>query len=249
MQQPSHPSPAPSRPHARTVFDSSHPAGRQVICGDGRAWLREAKLGPEDAIVTSLPDVSELPQLGLDAWRDWFVETSQLACEAAHEDATVIFFQTDIKRDGRWVDKGYLVQKAAERSGLACLFHKIVCRAGPGTTTFGRPAYAHLLAFSKKARFEIARSIPDVLPSPGHMPWSRAMGVAACELTCRFLRDTTPARRVIDPFCGAGTMLAIANRFGLAALGVEISRRRAKKAAQLRLDVAEAATEGATREG
>lgn len=209
---------------------------REVICGDGREWLRGASLGPEDAIVTSLPDVSELPQLGLDGWRHWFAETAALACDAAHEDAAVVFFQTDIKRDGRYVDKGYMIQTVAEARGLSCLFHKIVCRTQPGQTTFGRPAFAHLIAFSKRLRFEVSRSSPDVLPSPGHMPWSRAMGVAACELTCRFLRDATPTRRVVDPFCGAGTMLAVANAFGFASLGVELSKRRARWAARLNLE-------------
>lgn len=209
---------------------------REVICGDGRAWLREASLGPEDAIVTSLPDVSELPDLGFDGWKEWFGETARLACDTVHEDAPIVFFQTDIKRDGRYVDKGYLIQAAAESRGLSCLFHKIVCRTSPGETTFGRPAFAHLLAFSKRLRFDVARSLPDVLPSAGHMPWSRAMGVAVCALTCRFLRDATPTKRVIDPFCGAGTMVAVANAYGFASVGVELSKRRVRWATRLRID-------------
>ncbi len=211
------------------------PPSREVHCGDGRAWLEAAALGPADAVVTSLPDVSELPDPDLDAWRSWFVDTAALACRATHDESVIVFYQTDIKRDGCWVDKGFLVQLAADQSGLSCLFHKIVCRVSPGTTTFGRPAYAHLLAFSRTLRFDVARSMPDVLPETGHLPWSRAMGVEVCAFVCRFLARATSARRVIDPFCGLGTMLAVANAHGLDAVGVELSKKRARRARRLTL--------------
>lgn len=210
---------------------------REVLAGDGRAWLESASLGPADAVVTSLPDVSELPVAGLEEWRSWFVDTASLACRAIHDDSVILFYQTDIKRDGRWIDKGYLVQSAADATGLSCLFHKVVCRAAPGTTTFGRPAFAHLLAFSRSLRFEPSQSLPDVVPSTGAMTWSRAMGVAACVLACRFLRRSTAATRVIDPFCGLGTILAVGNAFGFDALGVELSKKRARRARSLTIDV------------
>lgn len=213
------------------------PPTREVLCGDGRAWLEGATLTASDAIVTSLPDVCELGGATLEAWRTWFLETAELACRKTHDDAVIVFYQTDIKRDGRWIDKGYLVQRAAESAGLSCLFHKIVCRVAPGETTFGRPAFAHLLAFSREARFEVSQALPDVLPSLGEMTWSRAMGVEACALTGRFLLRSTQARRVIDPFCGMGTMLAVANALGLDAFGVELSKKRARRARSLVIDV------------
>jgi len=40
---------------------------------------------------------------------------------------------------------------------------------------------------------------------------------------------------VVDPFCGVGTVLAIANAQGLDAIGVELTRRRAAKARKLDL--------------
>ena len=36
--------------------------------------------------------------------------------------------QSDIKRDGRWIDKGAMVIRAAEDAGARVLFHKIVLR-------------------------------------------------------------------------------------------------------------------------
>jgi hypothetical protein len=208
---------------------------RVVHHEDGVAWLERTRLPADHAIVTSLPDGSEVPHLGFEGWRSWFVDVAALACSRAADDAVSIFFQTDVKRDGRWVDKGFLVQQGAERAGAALLWHKIVCRAAAGTTTFGRPAYAHLLCFSRSLRLSPAQASADVLPALGHMTWSRAMGLAACDAVCRFLLEHTGCRTVVDPFCGIGTMLAAANARGLLAVGVELSRRRAARARKLEL--------------
>jgi hypothetical protein len=207
---------------------------RIVHAGDGVAWLEAARpLPPDHAIVTSLPDHSELPELGLDGWRRWFVDVAALACAAVADESVAVFYQTDVKHEGRWIDKAFLVQLGAERSGGALLFHKVVCRVAPGRTTFGRPAWAHLLAFSRALRLAPGRATPDVLPEPGAMTWARAMPVAACDAVARFLVADTRCRTVVDPFCGLGTMLAVANGHGLAAIGVERSPKRAARARTL----------------
>ncbi len=210
-------------------------ASRSVYQGDGLAWLRERRLAPDQALITSLPDVSELPALGFDGWRDWFIEAAATACAATDESAVSLFFQTDIKREGTWVDKAYLVQRGAEAAGAALLWHKIVCRAPAGTTCFGRPGYAHLLCFSKALRIPPGRSVPDLLPHLGEMSWSRAMGAAVCDFSCRFLLSHTACTTVVDPFCGMGSVLAVANGLGLDAIGVELSRKRARRARALTL--------------
>jgi hypothetical protein len=207
-------------------------AGRTVHHGDGLAWLRSAALTADHAIVTSLPDVSEL-SLSLEKWKSWFVDAASLACSVADERAVVVFFQTDIKRGGGWIDKGFLVNVGAERAGSRLLWHKIVCRAPAGTTTFGRPAYAHLQCFSRKLELSPGEAFADVLPSLGQMTWARAMGVEACRAACRFIVSSTPCRTVVDPFCGMGTMLAVANAYGLEAVGVETSKKRAARAREL----------------
>jgi hypothetical protein len=51
----------------------------------------------------------------------------------------------------------------------------------------------------------------------------------------RFLRDVAGASLIFDPFCGQGTVLAMANALGMHALGVEISPKRSKKAERLDL--------------
>jgi len=208
---------------------------REVHCTDGVAWLAAQKFAPEVAIVTSMPDSSEVPGLGFAGWRKWFIETAALICRQLDDEGVAIFYQTDVKLDGRWVDKSFLVSAGAEAAGSSCLWHKVVCRAPAGITTFGRPAYAHLLCFSRNKRLEKAQAFADVLPRLGEMTWARAMGLEACEAIATFLVKHTATRTVIDPFCGLGTMLAVANQHGLDAVGVELAAKRAQKARALSL--------------
>lgn len=208
---------------------------RTVHRGDGVAWLAAQRFAADHAIVTSLPDHSEIPALGVDGWKAWFVDTVALACGAIADDAVAIFYQTDVKHDGRWIDKGHLVHTGGDRAGTHLLWHKIVCRVAPGTITYGRPAYAHVLCFSRGLRLPPGRSTADVLPGLGTMPWSRAMGVDVCRAVARFVVDHTACRTIVDPFCGLGTMLAAANEAGLDAIGVELSNKRAEKARELQL--------------
>lgn len=208
---------------------------RVVHQGDGLAFLAAEPLPPGTAVVTSLPDLGELSPMSLADWRAWFVEAAALICRQLSPEAVAVFYQTDIKHEGAWIDKGYLVSRGAELAGAATLWHRVVCRVPPGTTTYGRPAWAHLLAFSRGLRLGPGQSAPDVLPRTGEMTWARAMGVEVCEAVATFLLDHTGCRTVLDPFCGLGTMLAVANRRGLDAVGVERSRKRAERARILAL--------------
>jgi hypothetical protein len=209
---------------------------RVVHCADAVQWLAEQPELAGCSVVTSLPDSSELPGLGYDAWRGWFIGAAALALARVPRDGVAIFYQTDIKRAGGWVDKAYLVQRAAEDAGAALLFHKIVCRRPAGTVTFGRASYGHLLCFSRGARADLARSTADVLPDAGRMTWVRAIGLAACRVACRFVLEQTRTRTIVDPFCGVGTALAVANELGMNAIGIEINKKRARKARTLLLE-------------
>ena len=215
---------------------------RHVECGDGLAFLARGRLPPDHAVVTSLPDHSELPRLGVAGWREWFVAAAEACCRAVDDGAVAVFYQTDVKHDGGWIDKAFLVQLGAERAGSRTLWHKIVCRLPAGQVTFGRPGYAHLLCLGRDPalapralRLAPSQSSSDVLPRLGEMTWARAMGREACDAVARFLLAHTPCRTVVDPFCGVGTMLAVANAHGLDAVGVERSPKRAEKARTLAL--------------
>lgn len=208
---------------------------RAVHCEDAIPWLQEH--GPVEgaSIITSLPDLSGLPELSLAEWKAWFVMAAERCVRATPDDGVTIFYQTDIKVDGVWIDKGYLCHRAAEAAGAEMLWHKIFCRNAVGDPVFGRPGYTHLLCFSRGVRDVVTPSYPDVFASTGAMTWSRAMGLDACELACDYVQSHTKSRAVLDPFCGKGSVLAVANRRGLDAIGVEVSTRRARKARGLTL--------------
>lgn len=218
----------------RPPFPSLPSPSRQVECGDGVAWLRAAALTREHAVVTSMPDATETHGRDRAAWRGWFEDVAALICERVADEGVAVFYQTDVVEAGRWEDKAWLVGRGAARSGAACLFHQVVLRAPAGVATGGRPGYAHLLAFSRSLRLPRGVRGPDVVPRLGEMAWARGMGTEACEAVVRFLQEATSCRVVVDPFCGLGTMLAVANAYGLDAVGVERSKARAAKAATLR---------------
>jgi hypothetical protein len=217
---------------------------RRIVHADALTWLAETPADPRASVITSLPDVSELPEHDLASYRAWFDATAQRVIGWVPSSQVAIFFQSDVCAEGLWLDKGYLVMRAAEAQGASLLWHKIVCRKAPGTVVHGRASYSHLVCVSRGLRARPQRSLPDVLGDAGHKPWSKAMGVSACALACRFVRDETDATVVVDPFCGHGTALAVANALGLDALGVDRSARQCRAARKLRISSREARSLG-----
>lgn len=213
---------------------SEHPA-REVHHGDALAYLRAHPRGEGISVVTSLPDVSEVG-LSLEAWRAFFIEAAELSLAAADPRGVVVFFQTDLKREGAWISKSSMVLRAAESLCVPMLWHKIVCRREVGRAVPGRPGFSHLMAFSREARDDASRATADVLPDLGTMPWSHSMGTRAAETALRFVRLVSPeTTTVLVPFCGIGTALAVANAAGYRAIGIEKNRKRATLARTLTL--------------
>jgi len=138
------------------------------------------------SIITSLPDSSELSRSpsrsGANVQRNLRRSSAVRSASSA-----AIFFQTDVKREGTWVDKAYLVQRepraqAAHSSGTRSSAAR---RPAPRRSAARRSA--HLLCFSRELRLEPKHSTADVLPRLGEMMWARAMGVEACVAACQFL--------------------------------------------------------------
>lgn len=207
---------------------------RTVECADAIPWMQARGRIEGACAVTSLPDVSEV-NLALPAWRAWFLSAVRLVIDAVPDESAAIFFQSDIKRDGEWIDKGALVTRAAEDAGARILFHKIVCRRPAGMLTPGRPGFTHLIAVSRAMKCPDVLPIPDVIADAGGQKWVRAMGVRAAAHAVRFAKEQVGAHVIFDPFCGVGTVLAVANALGLDALGVEKARKRAEQARALRV--------------
>ena len=201
---------------------------REIICGDAIAWMRARGRIDGACAVTSLPDVSEVGKT-LPAWREWFSGAVRLVVDAVPDDSAAVFFQSDIKRDGAWIDKGALVIRAAEDAGARVLFHKIVGRRPPGMLTQGRPGFTHLIAVSRAMRCPDILPIPDIIADAGRSLWVRAMGVRAAAHAVHFARDQVHAKLVFDPFCGVGTIPAVANALGLDALGIELAKKHSEQ--------------------
>ena len=214
------------------------PARREVHQADAIAWLGGQERLVGASVVTSLPDVSELPALGFEGWLRWFEDAAALTMSRVPDDGVAVFFQSDIKHGGAWIDKATLVARGAERAGMRLAFHTIVCRHPPGTLTFGRASYSPLVGYAWPTHQPgPARATADVIADAGFTPGRKAMGVNAVVEACRFILAETPTRTVVDPFCGWGTVLAVANAMGLAAIGVDLSTRMCRRARTLVIEL------------
>ncbi len=211
---------------------------REIICADAIAWMEARGRIDGACAITSLPDVSELGKT-LPVWREWFLHAARLVVDSVPADSAALFFQSDIKRDGAWIDKGALVIRAAEEAGARVLFHKIVCRRPPGMLTQGRPGFTHLIAVSRSMKCPDTLPMPDMIPDAGRSLWVRAMGVRAAAHAVRFAREQVGAKLIFDPFCGVGTIPAVANALGLDALGVELARKRCEQSREQTVKLAD----------
>ncbi len=131
--------------------------------------------------VTSVPDVSEIGKT-LPVWREWFLNAVHLVVSAVPADSAALFFQSDIKRDGTWIDKGALatvpglppsnitlvaptgtIDAGIRSTGNLSLAASAVLNAGniqTGGTTVGAPATPNLGALSSASSSTAVASGP-----------------------------------------------------------------------------------------
>lgn len=203
---------------------------REVICQDALDWLERAGTLEGCSLVTSLPDFSEFTGWTLVDWKTWFVAAAHRVLACCPQQGMCIFYQSDIREQGVWVDKAYLVQAAAEKLAIPLLWHKIACRVPAGSNLHSRAGYGHLLCFSPQLRPGPERAYADVLPRVGPSNWNRGLGLEVCRFIVRQVKQHTPSHTLVAPFCGQGLILAVANQSGLRAVGIERSRKRARAA-------------------
>lgn len=201
---------------------------REVICTDALPWMAEHE--GAGGVVTSLPDADEMGW-EIPAWRDWFTEAAGLALAVPGPDATAVFYQTDRKYEGAVESKAALLMLVAEARRYRMLWHKIALRRDVGKIDLHRPGYTHLMAFSREAK--PGPATPDVFPA-GTMVYPNAMGATAAEVAINLVSATSPV--IYDPFCGRGSVLAIANALGHDAVGIDIDPDQCELARRLRLE-------------
>ncbi|CAJ1328465.1 unnamed protein product, partial [Effrenium voratum] len=204
-------------------------------------------------VFTSLPDISEVVEFAprFEDWEAFFGEACAAVLAALPGGAVAVFYQTDVRVPGLGqVSKAHLVLSAAQKvPSVRLKWHKI-CHSGSSRPTWNALQFSHLLCFAKgsdsQARVgvkgapldevqDLGSTIPDVLergPKPaGLRKGACCMGSNATAEVIKWAKRRLPGLRVvIDPFCGAGTVLAVANEFGLDAVGVDISPKRIKQA-------------------
>lgn len=230
---------------------------REIIQIDTIKWLEEYKNEylPGD-IFTSLPDISELQSIypiyntiTLNKYKQWFINTISLILIKTKK--FIIFLQSDIRiinnknnNVNEFIDKSYLISLAANQNNFKLLWHKI-CYNNDITSSkviINRPNWSHLLCYVRNDINEeesfsyLADSwaTPDVFPR-GEMVWSRGIGLNCAITGISFLKYIANSKCIIDPFCGFGTVLAVANAVGIDSIGCELSRKRCRKASKLDL--------------
>jgi hypothetical protein len=205
---------------------------RTVLNLDAITWLEKFEDAGRGAIITGVPDSDDL-KLPVEKWRDWFSYAVLLCLRAAHPDACTIFCLTDRKKDGALISKAHLMVEQAKQAGVRLLWHKIVLRHAVGAVDLYRQGYSHMMAFSRN--MSSGSPTPDVLHA-GTRIYKNATGVNAAKVAVQFA--TSKQRHlIIDPFCGHGTVLAVANALGFDALGIDIDEQECKLSAQCIVDV------------
>lgn len=150
---------------------------------------------------------------------------------AARDDLAAVFYVTDRKHDGAIYSKANLLFAAAAIEERKTLWHKIALRRSVGKADIHRPTYSHMIAFGRDARCGAAT--PDVI-NAGRMLYPNATGLSAAAVAVKFAgREDAP---LVDPFCGRGTIPAVAEAIGLDAIGVDIDPAQCEKARALKLN-------------
>ena len=211
--------------------------GERIVYCDDVFRILSSELLPEGAsYVCSLPDFSEFSKLSLEEWKLWFKSTAKAVLQKLQPGSVAIFFQSDIKQNNDWIDKGYLIQCAADELKSKTLWQKIVVRGAPGSIHFGRPGYSRLLCFgSSHCSIKFKFAVPDVLLNNGESTWIRGMPIEVAKIVARFIREHSSSQVLVNPFCGEGSVLAAGILEGLSVIGIERSVKRAEKALTLKI--------------
>ncbi len=205
--------------------------GKRVIyCRDALAWLR-GRSGLE-CIVTSLPEMAEGGWKRVEDYRAFFMEAAERCLSAVADTGYVVFLQTDRKRDG-WIDKSYWLNAAGEAAGMRLLWHKVALRVEVGKTDLYRPGWSHMLCFSRAGRIGVP--FADVVER-GEMTYADAFGQTAVQAVLEWLWRQG-VRKVVDPFVGSGTVVAMANALGMDAVGVDMDAAQCERARRLEIVV------------
>jgi len=204
---------------------------RKVICCD--AFEKLGAIKPVSAIVTSLPDASEV-ECGLTGYIEWFNHGVRKVLSSVSPNGVAIFYQGDRKHKGTLLSKATLLCNTAHSLNLQLLWHKIVLRNRLGTINLYRPSFLHMMAFS--CSLKAGRPTIDVIDQ-GKTIYKNGMNINAAIIAIRFAVEKTKTDIIYDPFCGRGTVLAVANALGVKSVGFDISEEQCTYARDLQVSL------------
>lgn len=202
---------------------------RKIVCGDALEWL--SKHRGVGSVITSMPELDEVSMNESD-YVDWFKWAALECFKSTSEGHLTIFYQTDRLYKGRRISKPFMLMKAAEAAGVNLIWHKIVLRRGVGKIDIRRPGYSHMLAFGDD-KCKAGKATPDVFEAGGVL-YPNGTGLNAATVALQAALKHGP--RVCDPFCGRGTIPALAEAMGFErVIGVDLDPEQAEAAKQCRL--------------
>jgi len=202
---------------------------REVICCD--AFEKLPSIRSAKAIITSLPDASEV-ECGLSGYEEWFTRGVRTVLGSVASKGVAVFYQGDRKHSGMLLSKASLLCNASASLGFRLLWHKIVLRNRPGAINLYRPSYLHMMAFSRSLK--AGKATPDIIER-GETVYENGMGINAALTAVRFAVQVAQAQVIYDPFCGRGTVLAVANAIGCNSIGFDIDEHQCAHARTLRI--------------
>lgn len=189
---------------------------RIVICNDALETLDSFDLEPAN-IFTGMPDNTEM-KLDYKQYGEYRKKILKNIFELG-KDNILVFTQTDKKATsmGIWYDKISSIYEAANEFKVKLIFHKIGLYHNEDTF----PDYQHYICFSNiiNTNTNINNSVMlagDKLYKNG-TPFNIIMNALML-----FKNNNSNNNNVLDPFCGRGTNLALANLIGMNAIGIDI---------------------------
>jgi DNA modification methylase len=204
---------------------------REIVCADAIKWLEKQADHSLPNVVTGICDLDEI-SLDMTEYLKFFRKAADLICRKVKKDGYAIFIQTDRKYQRQWIDKSHLITNIALNNGLKMVWHKIVLLREVGRTDLHRPTYSHMLCYTVNGRPGAAT--PDVIPV-SQRSYKNATPIEAAGRAIRFIAKNSPNKGVVDPFVGRGTVVALANKAGLYAIGIDIDPAQAEHARKLEI--------------
>jgi DNA modification methylase len=205
---------------------------RQIIVADSLEWLKNYnKTLPN--VITGICDLDET-NMKMDDYLVFFKNIATLIFKKLDKNGYAIFTQTDRKYNKEWIDKSAILTNIALNLGLKMVWHKIILNRGVNKTDLFRPTYSHILCYTYNGTSGAATA--DVLDISERL-YKNATPIKAAELCLEFVKKyNKKSTDIIDPFVGYGTIVALANKMKMNAIGIDIDPKQAKKAELLKID-------------